>query len=403
MRAGAPRPPRPNEPAMNDAPKAQPRPRAVNRLPDNSDIAQWTDHYFNRSKGIVGRFGDTRVTYAIFMRRPVVSAPRLMTEWLTRIAELRKTPVEIRLNYPEGKWVGAGEPLLYLSGSFHALVDLETILLQKIGACCVAAYNAYTMCSDLPKVGFIAFDARHCAGIEMAEMMAYAASVGSVRAQKKHEAKGFIGNATAATAHFFGRDSGFGTMPHALIGYAGSTLRAAEMYHEAFPDDDMTVLVDYYGKEISDALAVCRRFPDLASAGRLSVRLDVMGSRYMEGLDPSTSYKVLDRNAPASIRGFRTESELRHLVGGGVSAAAIWLMREKLDEAGCFKVRIVGSSGFGPEKCRVMALAQAPLDVVGTGSFLPEHWNETYATADIVEYDGRRSVKIGREFLLPKP
>ncbi len=27
-----------------------------------------------------------------------------------------------------------------------------------------------------------------------------------------------------------------GTMPHALIGYAGSTLRAAEMFHETFPD-----------------------------------------------------------------------------------------------------------------------------------------------------------------------
>jgi nicotinate phosphoribosyltransferase len=38
--------------------------------------------------------------------------------------------------------------------------------------------------------------------------------------------------------------------------------------------------------------------------------------------------------------------------------------------------------------------------VVGTGSFLPESWRETYATADIVEYDGIPSVKVGREFLL---
>jgi hypothetical protein len=27
---------------------------------------------------------------------------------------------------------------------------------------------------------------------------------------------------------------------------------------------------------------------------------------------------------------------------------------------------------------------------------------ETYATADIIEYDGVRSVKVGREFLFPK-
>jgi nicotinate phosphoribosyltransferase len=49
-----------------------------------------------------------------------------------------------------------------------------------------------------------------------------------------------------------------------------------------------------------------------------------------------------------------------------------------------------------------MADAKAPIDVVGTGSFIPEVWQETYATADIVEYDGVPMVKIGREFLLRK-
>ena len=29
---------------------------------------------------------------------------------------------------------------------------------------------------------------------------------------------------------------GLGTMPHALIGYAGSTVRAAEMFHETYPE-----------------------------------------------------------------------------------------------------------------------------------------------------------------------
>ena len=32
----------------------------------------------------------------------------------------------------------------------------------------------------------------------------------------------------------------------------------------------------------------------------------------------------------------------------------------------------------------------------------PNSWHETYATADIVEYDGVPMVKIGREFLLRK-
>jgi nicotinate phosphoribosyltransferase len=50
-----------------------------------------------------------------------------------------------------------------------------------------------------------------------------------------------------------------------------------------------------------------------------------------------------------------------------------------------------------------MAEANAPIDLVGTGSYLPEKWSETYATADIVEYDGEQRVKVGREFLLRKP
>ncbi len=364
-----------------------------------ADIAARTDSYFNRTRQVVARFGDKRVTYAVFLRRPVISAPRLMLDWLTEVAAARGTVFDIDVTHPEGSWVGAGEPLVYITGSFALLSDLETIFLQKIGPCCVAAHNAYQMSLALPKVAFLAMEARHCAGAEMQEMMAYAASVGSAVAQSEG-AMGFIGNANDGTAHFFGSAHGRGTMPHALIGYAGSTVRAAEMFHETFPEEVLTVLVDYFGREISDALAVAARFPELAAAGRLQMRLDTHGGRFLEGLDPAESYAVLERHAPGAIRRYRSETELRYLVGTGVSAAAIWRMREALDAAGFPAVRIVASSGFGVDKCRVMADARAPVDVVGSGSFIPDHWTETYATADIVDYEGTPMVKVGREFLL---
>lgn len=368
--------------------------------PRPEDVPRYADAYFLKTKACVEHFGDANVTYAVFMRRPVTSAPRLAVDWIRAMAEARKTRIEIDLRYKEGSWVGAGEPIMYLQGSLFHLVDLETIYLQKLGAACVAAYNAYTMCVDLPKTAFMAFDARHCAGAEMAELMAYGASVGSAKAKAKVGAIGFVANATDATAHYFGQERGRGTMPHALIGYAGSTLRAAEMFHETHPSEAMTVLVDYFGLEITDTLAVCRRFPDLAEAGNLSVRIDTHGGRYVEGLDVGASYAVLERNATDAIRGYRSESELRHLIGPGVSAAAIWHMREELDRAGFPKVKIVASSGFTPAKCKVMAVARAPVDAIGTGSYLPENWSETYATADIVQYDGKGRVKVGREFLL---
>jgi nicotinate phosphoribosyltransferase len=361
-------------------------------------IAARTDSYFVRTRDIVRRFGDCRVTYAVFLRRPVVSAPRAMVGWLERVAVARGVAFDIELMREEGEWVGAGDPILYLSGSFAALADLETIYLQKLGAACVAAHNAYQMCVELPGAAFLAMEARHCAGAEMQELMAYAASVGSQAAQREG-AKGFVGNANDATAHWFGERGGRGTMPHALIGYAGSTVRAAEMFHETFPDEPLTVLVDYFGREVTDALAVCARFPGLAASGRLSMRLDTHGGRFIEGLDPAESYAVLERHAPVAIRRYRSSEELRHLVGTGVSAAAIWRLREALDEAGFPAVRLIGSSGFGVTKCRVMAEAKAPVDVVGTGSFIPDAWSETYATADIIAYDGVPRVKLGREFL----
>ncbi|MGB2258393.1 MAG: nicotinate phosphoribosyltransferase [Candidatus Puniceispirillaceae bacterium] len=361
-----------------------------------------TDTYFKHTRHIVQTHGDCEVTYAVFMRRPVTFAGRLAIDWITAMAAARQAELKIEQLYKEGAWIGAGEPICYVTGPFSVLVDLETIFLQRLGPACVAAYNAYNMCIELPDVGFLAMDARHCAGGEMAELMAYGASVGSKKAQAKTGAIGFVGCAADATAHFFGKDKGAGTMPHALIGYAGSTLRAAELFHQTIPDTPLTVLVDYFGAEITDALAVATRFKDLADAGQLSVRIDTHGGRYVEGLDTPSSYAVLERNVPGALRGYRTDDELRLLLGTGVSAAAVWHLREQLDQHGFEKVRIVASSGFGPDKCRVFSLANAPLNMIGTGSFLPQVWSETYATADIVAYDGQPRVKAGREFLIRK-
>ena len=67
------------------------------------------------------------------------------------------------------------------------------------------------------------------------------------------------------------------------------------------------------------------------------------------------------------------------------TAAAIFHLRERLDDAGYDQVKIIASSGFDPRKCKLMASVHAPIDFIGTGSYLPELWSETYATADVIE------------------
>ncbi len=370
-------------------------------MPDAlADLSRLTDSYFLRTKTIVGKFGDCRATYAIFMRRPVIAAPRLIVEFLEAMARARRTKFEIELLCREGDWVGAGEPMIYLSGSLYHLVDLETVYLQKLGPPCVAAYNAHAMCVDLPKTAFLAMDARHCAGTEMAEQMAYAASVGSAAAKRGAGAVGFIANATDETARWFGNDRGRGTMPHALIGYAGSTLRAAEMFRATFPDEPLTVLIDYFGREITDALEVARAFPDLAAAGQLSLattRMAAATSKASTSTVPTKCWPGRRRNRFAAIDR-RPICAIWSAPASAPPRSGICVSRSTAPAIPT--VKIVASSGFSPTKCHMMAAANAPIDVIGTGSYLPENWTETYATADIVAYDDKPMVKKGREFLL---
>ena len=229
---------------------------------DFEKINSQTDNYFLKTKKIISKFGDKQVTYAIFLRRPGILAIKMAMDWIKFVASKRKIKIILKSPYKEGDWFGAGEPILYITGSMKNLVDLETLYLQKIGPSCIAAANAYQMCIDLPKSSFIAMEARHCAGTDMSNMMSYAASVGSKSAKKK-KAKGFIGTSVSETSKYFNLNSGLGTMPHALVGYAGSTMEAVRMFHATFPKENIVILPDYFGKEISDSIAVCKEYGQL--------------------------------------------------------------------------------------------------------------------------------------------
>jgi len=268
------------------------------------------------------------------MRRPVVSAPRLCVEWLQAVAKGRGTTFDIDVQYREGKWVGAGEPLLYISGSFVHLVDTETIFLMKLGPACVAAFNAYTMCTDLaagrlPRHGRAPLRRHGDGGADGLRRL------GRLRArQAEIDAKGFIGNATAATGALL--------RPLRRHGYHAARAHRLCRLDRAGGRDDARRPIRTRASPCSSTTSAARsRMPSPAPAlsryccgWRLAVRVDTPGSRYVEGLDPPTSYAVLERHCPQAIRGYRNEAELRHLVGAGVSAASIHHLRDALNKAG---------------------------------------------------------------------
>lgn len=380
-------------------------------------VQECCDKYFTKSRKIAEMFGDKRVKYGIFMRRPIIAAPELAINFIMQHAP----DAIITQHVEEGALCEPKTKTLSIEGSFVDLVELETQILQRLGFTQVCAYNAYRMAMTLPQVPFMDMHGRHATGHDMMTSAAYGASVGSKTA-RLHGAKGFIGTSNDITAQFYPIKRGLGTMPHAIVGYAGSNLEAVKMYVKANPEDNNIVaLVDYFGKEITESLEIAEWFyaNNMHYEGKtFGVRLDTHGGRFAEGLNyeksvdvvcnwlkvfPADEFscvrRVLGDDVFDAVDDAYLDNIRKLLFGTGVSAANIINTRKQLNQAGFPDVKIIVSSGFDLLKCSVMAKANAPISVVGTGSFLPKTLSETYATADIYSYDGEVSIKVGREWL----
>jgi len=416
-----------------------------------------TDKYFTKSKNIARKFGERTVKYGVFQRRDVIVAAKPAVDF---IKEYCPTANVIQ-HFEEGTIVPPRTKILTIEGPFTELVELETLWLQRLGFTQTCAYNAYKMSLALPNVPFLDMHGRHATGDDMVKAAAYGAAVGSKTARLQG-AKGFIGTSNDLTAEYFPIKHGLGTMPHAIIGYAGvvleeeweevkngkrtpsqlnhsvwassqsakdyanklGTLLAMQMYVDANPNDtNIVALVDYFGQEVTDSITCAKWFYDeekLHEKGRtFGVRLDTNGERFLEGLDwdksveivskwlgvyPIDEYAVVRKVVGNDVFDAASDSYIDNvrkiLFGKGVSAANIMHMRKSLNRAGYSDAQIIASSGFDLFKCQIMAKVNAPISVVGTGSFLPKSLSETYTTADIYRYDNHDSVKVGREWLM---
>jgi len=406
------------------APIGNSRDAAIEKIVDlclmAGSLSELSDKYFTHTSRIVAAHGDVEVTFAIFMRRRVIAA----LEPAVRLVRRLVPEARIKRFFAEGDLVPSEVKLMEITGPMARLAEVETLFLQKIGFPCVAANNAYEMCRAMPNSEFLDMHARHASGADMNLLGAYGASIGSQAARlAAPDVKGFVGSSQDITAPFYGTETGMGTMPHALVGYTGGdVLKALKLFAQTIGEARvLTALVDYTGHEVSDSLRCARWFyveEKLDQKGKaFGIRLDTHGGRFAEGLDYERSVETVgewlgvsgEYNIVEKVLGQRAfqldpnnilvDKVRRILFGKGVSVASIIHVRRALDNAGFSRARIVGSSGFDPQKCQVMGAANAPLNMVGTGSFLPATLSETYATADIIAYGGVRRVKIGREFL----
>ncbi len=167
---------------------------------------------------------------------------------------------------------------------------------------------------------------------------------------------------------------GMGTMPHALIQMCqGDIVQAATLYHQTFPNEKITALVDYTNDVITESLKVANAFPKDLGA----VRVD-------------TSQSLIDAyftRHPEAIQG-----DVH-----GVNPPLIKALRNALNENGFHHVKIIVSSGFNPEKIARFERENTPVDLYGVGLYLVTL--RTNFTGDLVMLNGEDQAKFGRKKL----
>lgn len=347
-----------------------------------------TDLYFFRTQQTLQKSGlNPTVTYVAFLRTPCVAIHKFVNEYIQ--CHLSSSQYLLKWLAAEGEVVPANRPLFELSGKMQDLVMHETPILMRIGFPSVCAYNARQIRNAVGTLPLIDMSARHCPGEQAVEMAAYAAHIG-----------GFTDTSTILGASTF-RGTAVGTMPHALVGAYETTAAATEAFHRAFPQVPVTALVDYHGQEITDAIHCCKVLKHQLYA----IRLDTHKGRYCEGTtnleQEGRMAALLRMQQEFGLTPYTLHTvEEDHVIGKGVTVEAVYRVRKALDEVGATNVKIVVSSGFNLQKVKTFMACKAPIDAIGTGSFLPSKLSDTFATMDIVEYDGKERIKVGREHLL---
>lgn len=165
---------------------------------------------------------------------------------------------------------------------------------------------------------------------------------------------------------------GMGTMPHALIAMCnGNLVEASRLYHETFPNEKISALVDYHNDCVNESLKVARVFKEKLGAIRLDTSLSMLDEYFVrEGLD-DPKYK-------------------------GVSPELVFAVRKALDAEGFNYVRIVVSSSFSPEKIKKFRNLGVPVDLYGVGTYLVNTKLVGF-TGDIVNVNGKPEAKVGRK------
>jgi nicotinate phosphoribosyltransferase len=332
-----------------------------------------SDEYFNRSAAIVVNtpLHNQLVRYAVFAREKGILCG--INRAVAFIEQQCLGPLIIYA-YFDGAKFKAQEAVMIIEGLFGELVNLETTYLGML-AFSGAATSMARIVQAADPTPVVDMAARHYP-YEIIEQTAYAAALGGAQ-----------GTSTRAGWQYVRRWLGtkyedmiqvdnrlpfpfklYGSIPHALNAvFRGSSIESAQAYRKKFPDIPLTVLIDFEGRELDIACEAARVFGDALYA----VRLDTSGDRIHQGGH--------DKTVPELMKYILTRSENQDAVhqalsqygfGPGVTIESVYNLRRSLDQAGAKNTRIMVTSGFTAEKVTAFRACHAPMDAIGTGSWV---------------------------------
>jgi nicotinate phosphoribosyltransferase len=347
-------------------------PVSVFRLPvQRIRSGYYSDAYFNYTKALLEAEGrHPQVVLQVFQRQPeaVLGGIDEAIAIVRQCAGRRRSDGSWESGWRrlalhalhEGDHIGRREVVLRIAGDYSLFAHLETVYLGCLARRTRVMTNVRRTVEAAAGKSIFFFPARHDHWL-----------VQTGDGWAAHVA-GAIGVSTDAQASWWG-GRGVGTVPHSLIAaYGGDTVAAAVGFAERYYRElNVTVLVDFDNYSVQTALAVAR----------------ALGSR-LWGVRLDTSEDLVDRSLAEEHPGSEPGSK-------GVTPELVWLVRERLDEAGFRGVRIVVSGGFDEERIARFEAEGVPVDAYGVGSALLR--GSIDFTADVVVVDGRPTAKTGRE------
>lgn len=315
--------------------------------------------YFLKTEEIIKEYHpDNTVTMQFFQRRHSILCG--IDEAIALIHTYAKNPQDLKIEaLNDGDVIEPLEPVLKISGRYQDFGFLEGPIDGILARRTSVASNCKRIIEAAGNANVIFFgdrddDPKNHPGD------GYAAYIGGIRSF-----------CTDAMGEWTGY-KGMGTMPHALIVmFKMDLLEAAKAYHNKYPNENLIVLVDSNNDVITDTLKVADYFKEKLYAVRVDTS-KALEDKYFERV------KITDPNIETH----------------GVNVTLIKALRKALDERGYNHVKIVVSSGFNEEKCKLFTKENAPVDFYGVGSSLLKV--TTSFTGDCVKIDGVNMAKVGR-------